>query len=73
MKRLNITIPEDLAQKITIFPNKSHFIAEAIKDRLKEIEKERLNRLLSEGYRRTRQEDKKIDKEWEGITLEGWQ
>ena len=72
MKRLNITIPEDLAQKIAIFPNKSRFIAEAIKERLKRTEKERLNRLLSEGYRKTRQEDKEINKEWEGITLEGW-
>lgn len=72
MKRLNITIPDDLAQKITIFPNKSRFIAEAIKDRLRRMEKEKLDKLLAEGYRRTRQEDKEIDKEWEGATLEGW-
>ena len=73
MKRLNITIPEDLAQKITIFPNKSRFIAEAIEERLKRMKKRQLEKLLAEGYKKSRREDSKINKEWEEITLEGWE
>lgn len=39
--RLNITLPEDLGQKIVPFPNKSRFIAEAIKENLSGRQHER--------------------------------
>ena len=32
MKRLNITLPEDVASEIENFPNKSRFIAQAVKE-----------------------------------------
>ena len=66
MKRLNITLPEDLIKKMKNLPNKSHFIAEALKEKLE------LDRKLIEGYKATRKEDKKINEDWEKITLEGW-
>ncbi|MHC2994200.1 MAG: hypothetical protein IBV53_01655 [Candidatus Atribacteria bacterium] len=72
MKRFNITLPEDIALEIKNITNKSHFIAEALREKLKSIEKEKLDQLLIEGYKATREEDKEIDKEWERITLEGW-
>ena len=72
MKRLNITLPEEIAQKIKDVPNKSRFITEAVKEKLEMINKEKLDKLLIEGYKRTREEDKKVDEEWEKITLEGW-
>ena len=72
MKRLNITLPEEIAQEIKDVPNKSHFIAEAVKEKLEMINKEKLNKLLIEGYKATKEEDRRIDEEWEKITLEGW-
>ncbi|TET45231.1 hypothetical protein E3J59_04090 [Candidatus Aerophobetes bacterium] len=72
MKRLNITLPDEVVREIKDLPNKSRFIAEALKEKLERIEREKLDRLLVEGYKATKEEDKRIDKEWEKITLEGW-
>ena len=72
MKRLNITLPEEINEQIKNLPNKSRFIAEALKEKLERIEREKLDRLLVEGYEATKEEDKRIDKEWEKITLEDW-
>lgn len=70
--RLNITLPENLSQKIALFPNKSRFIAEAIKEKLEKMKKEEINRLIAEGYQNVREEDAEIDEDWEGATLERW-
>jgi len=72
MKRLNITLPEEIAQEIKYIPNKSGFISEAVKEKLERINEEKLDKLLIEGYKATRKEDKEINQEWEKITLEGW-
>jgi len=71
LKRLNITLPEEIAQEIKDIPNKSGFISEAVKEKLERINKEKLDKLLIEGYKATRKEDKEINQEWEKITLEG--
>jgi len=72
MKRLNITIPEEIVLGIKDIPNKSRFISEAVKEKLDRIDKEKLDKLLIEGYKATGKEDKKINREWEKVTLEGW-
>jgi len=36
------------------------------------MENEELDRILAEGYKATKEEDKAVNKEWEKITLEGW-
>ncbi len=72
MKRLNITLPEELTREIENISNKSRFIAEALKEKLTRIKKEKMNKLLAEGYKATKEEDKKINEEWENISLEGW-
>ncbi len=72
MKRLNITLPEELTREIENISNKSRFIAEALKEKLTKIKKEKLNKLLTEGYKATKEEDKKINEAWENISLEGW-
>ena len=71
--RLNITLPEDVAQKLKKVSNKSSFIAEVLKEKFKESERKKLDQLLIEGYKATRKEDKKINKEWEKATLEKWE
>lgn len=72
MKRLNITIPEELGKEIKNLPNKSRFIAEVLREKLERTKREKLDKLLIEGYKATKEEDKKINKDWEGVTLEGW-
>jgi len=41
-------------------------------DFLIQTNKEKLDKLLIEGYKATRKEDKVINQEWEKITLEEW-
>ena len=72
MKRLNITIPDDLGQNLERVPNKSRFIAEALKEKLEREKRKKLEELLIEGYKATKKEDKMLNKEWEAITREGW-
>jgi len=72
MKRLNITLPEDIACEIENVSNKSRFIAQALREKLERIKRKKLERLLTEGYKAASQEDKEINEEWERITLEGW-
>ena len=72
MKRLNITLPEDLTLQLKKISNKSHFIAEAIKEKIEREKKKKLDKLLVEGYKATKEEDKDLNSEWEKITLETW-
>ena len=72
MKRLNITIPEEINKELRDIPNKSAFISAAIKEKIDRIKKEELDRLLIKSYKATSVEDKEVDSEWENITLEDW-
>ena len=72
MKRLNITIPDDLSYELETVPNKSRFITEALKEKLKRDKREKMVELLTEGYRATKKADKELNKEWEKTTLKGW-
>ncbi len=72
MKRLNITLPEDLALALDGVSNKSRFIAQALREKLERDRKKMLEALLMEGYQATSEEDKELNQEWEEITLEGW-
>jgi len=71
-KRLNITIPEEIAKKLNKISNKSKFIAEAVKEKLEKLEMQQLEKILVEGYEAVKEEDKKVNDDWEKITLEGW-
>ena len=72
MKRLNITLPEEIVRELKNVPNKSRFIADVLREKFERERKKKLDELLIEGYKTTKEEDKKINKEWEEITLEGW-
>lgn len=72
MKRLNITLPERVAEAIEVYQNKSKFIADAIIEKVEKDKKEKLDMLLTEGYINEYNADKKINKEWETTTIEGW-
>ena len=73
--RLNITIQEELARQLNklVGPRKkSHFIAEALKQRIEEIQEEELNKILEEGYKARKQQSLSIAKEFEAVDVEGW-
>lgn len=72
MKRLNITLPEEIVKELHNYKNISRFIAEALKEKVKRMKQEELDKLLIEGYKKGAEEGKKINEEWESITLEGW-
>ena len=73
--RLNITIQEELARQLNklVGPRKkSHFIAEALEQRIGEIQKEELNKILEQGYKARKEESLSIAKEFEAVDVEGW-
>ena len=73
--RLNITIQEELVRQLEklVGPReKSHFIAEALKQRIEEIQEQELNETLEEGYKARKQQSLSIAKEFEAVEMEGW-
>ena len=73
--RLNITIQEELARRLDelVGPRKkSHFIAEALKQRIEAIKEEELNAMLEEGYKARKRQSLSIAKEFEEVDMEGW-
>ena len=72
VKRLNITLPEKVAEAIEVYANKSKFITEAIVEKIEKDKTEKLKKMLAEGYKNEKSEDKKINAIWEDATLEGW-
>ncbi|MEE8399170.1 MAG: hypothetical protein V3S89_09200 [Desulfobacterales bacterium] len=75
MVRLNIAIPKETADALNraAGPRKrSQFIVEAVRQKIRQKEKEDLDRLLSEGYRASLKESRDIAEEFETLDLEGW-
>ncbi len=72
MKRLNITLPEKVAEALEAYENKSRFIAEAVIEKIKKDKKTETDTLLTEGYKNENSENKQINAEWENATLESW-
>ncbi len=73
--RLNITLPVKLSKKLDelVGPRKkSRFIAEALREKIQEIEHEQLQAALEEGYRATKKEGPAITEAFEVADLEGW-
>ncbi len=73
MKRLNITLPDDIAQQLEDKHNKSRFIARAVKEKIEREKRAQLERQLVEGYKATDKEDATLDSEWEKAGLEVWE
>jgi metal-responsive CopG/Arc/MetJ family transcriptional regulator len=73
--RMNITIPQELAHQVDELtgPRKrSQFISEALKHRIEEIQHEKAQKVLEEGYKARKEESQFITKEFEAADLEGW-
>jgi metal-responsive CopG/Arc/MetJ family transcriptional regulator len=73
--RMNITIPEDLAHRLEDLVGlrgKSRFIAETIRERIKRMEQEELEKMLEEGYKAGKEESLYIAEDFEPADFEGW-
>jgi len=73
--RMNITLPEDLAEeleKIAGSKKKSRFIAKTLQEKIASIKADEIQRRLEEGYKARNEESHKIAKEFEAVDLEGW-
>jgi len=73
--RLNIVLPDDLIKEIDLIAGRrkrSRFIADAIKRRILDLEKDELQREMAAGYRATRHEEEELREEFEAADLEGW-
>jgi metal-responsive CopG/Arc/MetJ family transcriptional regulator len=73
--RLNITLPSTLAKKLKRIsgPRKqSQFVAEAVEQRIKQLKKEQMEKVLAEGYKATSKEGIEISKDFNSVDLEGW-
>ena len=73
--RMNITIPQELAHQVDELTGprkKSQFISEALKHRIEEIQHEKAQKALEEGYKARKEESRLITKEFEAADLEGW-
>ena len=73
--KMTFTIPEEVAHKlkdIVADRQRSAFVADALREKLREAEKKAFEQELIQGYIERYEEDKAINAEWEAATLEGW-
>jgi CopG family transcriptional regulator/antitoxin EndoAI len=73
--RLNITLPKGLVEamnRMTEPRKRSWFIAEAVRLKIKQKEKEEMEKLLAEGYQAAAKESRALAEEFKNADLEGW-
>lgn len=73
MIRLNITMPEDIAEKLEGIRNKSAFIAEALKEKFVRDKKEKIENLLVDCYKNAQKNSLLEDKDWDNAVNDGWE
>ena len=73
--RLNVTLPKSLVEtmnRVTGPRKRSRFIAKAVRQKIEQIEKEEIEKLLVNGYQAAAKESLALTKEFESADLEGW-
>ena len=65
---MNIMLDQDLYNELSTIRNKSEFIRDAVRDKLRVLRKKQLQKSLKEGYKK---EGKNL-KEWETTIADGW-
>ena len=73
--KMTFTIPEEIAHKLKDIVSdrqRSAFVADALREKLREAEKNAFEQELIQSYVERYEEDKAINAEWEAATLEGW-
>jgi metal-responsive CopG/Arc/MetJ family transcriptional regulator len=73
--RINVTLPKELIEsvnQITGPRSRSRLIAESLREHIRQIKKDELEKQLEEGYRTTAKESIVLAHEFEAADLEGW-
>jgi metal-responsive CopG/Arc/MetJ family transcriptional regulator len=73
--RINVTLPRELIEtvnKIAGPRTRSHLISESIREYIRKIKKDELEKHLEEGYRVAAKESIAFAEEFEAGDLEGW-
>lgn len=71
MVRMNIMMPEALAEELKAVPNKSRYIAEALEEKLLRERTRKMRSLLAEAYTQSSDEDLATDHAWIGVLHDG--
>ena len=71
--RLNITLPDAIGKELKTIPNKSRYIAEALRTKIRQDKQAKMAKEMAIGYKTTNNENVSVNREWETITLEGWE
>ena len=71
MRRLNITLPDKLVERIENQANKSAFIAEALSEKLAAVEKKLRDSKLALAYLQSKEEEKGLNDEWDASAGDG--
>jgi len=73
--RLSVTLPRALVEamnRMTEPRKRSRFIAEAVRQKIEQKEKEEIEKLLVKGYLAAAKESLALTKGFESADLEGW-
>ena len=71
MVRMNIMMPESLAEYLKTVPNKSRFIAESLDERIRRERSRQLRADLAQAYTQSADEDRAVDRAWSGTMSDG--
>jgi metal-responsive CopG/Arc/MetJ family transcriptional regulator len=73
--RLNVTLPKGLVEamnRVAEPRKRSRFIAEAVRQKIEQKERDEMGTILVEGYRAAAKKSRALAKEFENADLEGW-
>lgn len=73
--RINVTLPKELIESVNEIAGpraRSRLIAESLREHIRQMKKDELEKQLEEGYRATAKESIAMAREFEAADLEGW-
>ena len=73
--RINVTLPRELIESVNQIAgprSRSRLISESLREYIRQIKQDELDKQLEEGYRTSAKESNALAKEFEAVDLEGW-
>lgn len=73
--RINVTLPKELIESVNQIAgprSRSRLIAESLREHIRQMKKDELEKQLEEGYRAAAKESIALAREFEAADLEGW-
>jgi len=73
--RINVTLPRELIDSVNQIAGpraRSRLISESLREYIRQIKQDELEKQLEEGYRALAKENIALAEEFEAVDLEGW-